>query len=350
MGRGGGGGYQPPNSYHVPPRNIITEGDRFVTFEQRPDCGISNLNNRNGRGGSSYGLDQPTGAFKQFKRPEQTPVYDPRAYKDVHYDQDAELEKLWKHISANNSGGSKPKAMTFTSKPPKFDGRDWEGYILQFNSCAVANDWDDEQSVKYLASSLTGDAVYVLAQKPVRSWSFSELCYALEERYGLTNSAFVNRSKLRRISQQKGQSIQQVADYFIDAIQDPELKRHLMQKEPGDIRSAVVIAKKFEEIQLATLPRVPRVFNAQETGNMGQGNEENNHIRELHEEITRLRLRQADLENKLSLSEARGQRNMADNFQRGQNYGQGGRGYRQNTQGGPVGAENPNWRRQGGQG
>ena len=263
--------------------------------------------------------------------------------------------------------------MTFTFKPLKFDGRDWEGYILLFNSCAVANDWDDEQSAKYLASSLTGDAVYVLAQKPVRSWSFSELCYALEERYGLTNSAFVNRSKLRRISQQKGQSMQQVADeilkkvgcsfsapprehdiiavdYFIDAIQDPELKRHLMQKEPGDIRSAVVIAKKFEEIQLATLPRVPRVFNAQETGNNGQGNEENNHIRELHEEISRPKLRQADLKNKLSLSEAREQRNMADNFQMGQNYGQGGRGYRQNTQGGPGGAENPHWRRPGGQG
>ena len=83
----------------------------------------------------------------------------------MHYDHDAELEKLWKHISANNSGGSEPKPMTFTSKPPKFDGTDWKGYILQLNSCAVANDWDDEQSVKYLASSLTGDAVYVLAQK-----------------------------------------------------------------------------------------------------------------------------------------------------------------------------------------
>ena len=120
----------------------------------------------------------------------------------------------------------------------------------------VANDWNDEESVKYLASSLTGDAVYVLAQKPVRSWSFIELCDALEERYGLTNSAFVNRSKLRRTTQKQGQSIQEVADeilklvrcsflghvrehdkiavdYFIDAIGDPELKRHLMQKEPG---------------------------------------------------------------------------------------------------------------------
>ena len=101
-------GYQPLSSYHVPPRNIIREGDRFVTFEQRPDSGISNANNKDGKGGSSYGFNQTMRAFNQFKRPEQTPVYDPRAYKDVHYDQDAELEKLWKHISANNSRGSKP--------------------------------------------------------------------------------------------------------------------------------------------------------------------------------------------------------------------------------------------------
>ena len=70
-------------------------------------------------------------------------------------------------------------------------------------------------------------------------------------------------------------------DYFIEAIQDPELKHILMQKEPSDIRSAVVIAKKFEEIQLATLHEFQR--HAQKTCTNGQGNEENNHIRELHE-------------------------------------------------------------------
>ena len=33
-------------------------------------------------------------------------------------------------------------------------------------------------------------------------------------------------------------------DYFIDAISDPDLKRHLMQNEPHDIRAAVVLVKK----------------------------------------------------------------------------------------------------------
>ena len=411
-------GYQPPSSYHVPPRNIVREGERYVTFEDKPEP------RRVGLGRSreySFRPEQHSGAFNQFKRREE-PVFDPSAYRDLYYDQDAEMEKLWKHLSANQPGGSAvyqhtpnasntpayqptPRApdvskrpMTFTSKPPKFNGSDWEGYLLQFNSCAVANDWDDEQSVKYLASSLTGDAVYVLAQKPVRAWTFTELCDALEERYGLTNSAFVNRSKLRRIAQHQGQTIQQVADeilklvrcsfsapprehdriavdYFIDAISDPDLKRHLMQNEPHDIRAAVVLAKKFEEIQLATRPRVnPRVFVTKEESDRGQASEESAKLKQLCEEINRLRARQADLENKLSQSEARARQNIyADphpNTQRGHGYNNKGKGYNPNNQGfnpnnqghhpnnqghhpnnqgGRTQSDNPNWRRQDGQ-
>ena len=39
------------------------------------------------------------------------------------------------------------------------------GIILQFSSCAVVYDWDDKQSVKYLASNLRGNDFYVLVQK-----------------------------------------------------------------------------------------------------------------------------------------------------------------------------------------
>ena len=120
-------------------------------------------------------------------------------------------------------------------------------------------------------------------KRPVRSWSLCELCYALEERYCLTNSAFVNRSKLRRISQQKEQSIQQVADeflklvrcsfsapprehdiiavdYFIDAIQDPELKRHIMQKEP--IAPSIVTSITSSEVSSIALSKTSSIVSS----------------------------------------------------------------------------------------
>ncbi len=85
-----------------------------------------------------------------------------------------------------------------------------------------------------------------------------------------------------------------------------------MQKEPGDIRAAVVLAKKFEEIQLATRPRLhnPRVFATQEDKvTSKEASKGGPNLKELYEEITKLRAKQADLENKLSRAEARAQHN-----------------------------------------
>ena len=376
-------GYRPPPRYQVPSRNVVREGERFVTFEGMPSHIDRSMECSTIAGQKPFvnNTEQfPYGQHHSDLRSNHPSTFDPYKYKDVYYNPDEEIEKLWrKHINpeSNRVGYQPRQPMTFTSKPPKFDGKDWEGYLLQFNSCVVANDWNDEQSVKYLASSLTGDAVYVLAQKPVRSWSFSELCDALEERYGLTNSAFVNRSKLRRITQKQGQSIQEVADeilklvrcsfsghvrehdkiavdYFIDAMGDPELKRHLMQKEPGDIRTAVAIGKKFEEIQLATRTRAinPRVFATNEGRGVEQpqgGVEQAAKLQSLYEEINRLRLRQADLEHRLSQRGNMAQQElMHPNM--GHHRGQAPREHpNYNHNGGRSGSNNPNWRRQNGQ-
>ena len=222
----------------------------------------------------------------------------------------------------------------------------------------MANNWDEEQCVKYLAASLTGDAVYVLQQKPLGCWRYSELCASLEERYGLTGSAFINRSKLRRFQQNPGQSYQQLADeilklvrcsfsgpaiehekiavdYFIDAVRNQEVKRHLMQKEPNDVRSAVVLAKKFEEIMLATNTTLhnPRIYAAtEEVGQMNPA-EANKppDVDALLEEVQKLRMRQAELEHRLSASENQNTFNNFNRFNyrgRGQgHYGGRGRGY-----------------------
>ena len=380
------GGYEGSNKeasasgYHAPTRSILREGEKGVTFDSLPnylrkgnslisqgDIGQSKTYERVNRGYSDY--HKHYDALGRYATP--AAVYDPRHYRDVHYDPEREIEELWrKHISpiGNDSKQSKqPRPMTFTSKPPKFSGQDWESYILQFNSCAIANDWDEEQCVKYLAASLEGDAVYVLAEKPLRVWTFRDLCNALEETYGLTNSAFVNRSKLRRIAQREGQSIQQVADeilklvrcsfagspaehnrmavgYFIDALKDDDLKRHLMQEEPDDIRRAVTSARKFQEIQSATRSRVynPRV-NMSEPMQMGMGawyNEPN--IGALQREIATLRMRQAELEHKLSDAEMRARDNIYFNSNnRNFQYNNRGNGNRGRGRGG---ADNSNWR------
>ena len=55
-------------------------------------------------------------------------------------------------------------------------------------------------------------------------------------------------------------------DYFTDAVKNQEVKRHLMQKEPNYVRSAVVLVKTFEEIMLATNTTLhnPRIYAATE--------------------------------------------------------------------------------------
>ena len=75
----------------------------------------------------------------------------------------------------------------------------------------VANDWDVEMRKKYLASSLTGDAMYVLAEKEIREWSFKELCQTLEKIW-VSKFGYIDCSSLRRFLQKPIQPLQQLAD------------------------------------------------------------------------------------------------------------------------------------------
>ena len=96
---------------------------------------------------------------------------------------------------------SHPNVMGMTGKPTRYS-----------SMFCIANDWSEDQCKKYLASSLTGDTVYVLAGKDIRSWTNSDLCRAIEEKYGVSNSQYVNRNRLCRVTQRSGQTIQQLAD------------------------------------------------------------------------------------------------------------------------------------------
>ena len=228
----------------------------------------------------------------------------------------------------------------------------------------MANEWSDEQCAKYLAACLVGDAAHTLALRDDYMWTFGELFEALDERYGQTGSQFLVRSKLRRIKQAPNQGLQSLADEivklvrvcahsqrehdrlavdsFIEALNDSEVRRHLLEDEPINIQGALRRAKRFYDIQMASRAglRNPRAFA---TENMP----DNNHA--LLAELEQLRMRQGHLEQELHAARqmnqgypnrGRGGNNLGGQDPRFQSRGPG-------DTNNPRGSDNPDWRSHG---
>ena len=259
---------------------------------------------------------------------------------------------------------SQTRSAGYTVKPSKFNGEDWEAYKLQFNSCAKANKWSEDDCGRYLAACLIGNAAYTLALKDNGDWSFKELWDALEERYGQPSSEFLVRNKLRKVRQQNNQSLQSLADEilqlvrgcsnsqwerdrlavdaFIEALSDLEVRRYLLEKEPTNIQEALKKARKFDDIKSASgVPfRNPRVFNTEQSTNQN--------VPDPYKELEELKAKQAQLEYELMMARQELSNNYHPPNNRGgfHQRGQPPRFHRgdQNNRGGYMGSENPNWR------
>ena len=84
-------------------------------------------------------------------------------------------------------------------RPPPFDGKSiWEAYRTQFSLLAELNGWTEQQKAAYLAISLRGSALTVLTNLPEEQRrDYTALSVALQNHFGNTRQAELNRAKLR---------------------------------------------------------------------------------------------------------------------------------------------------------
>jgi len=154
-------------------------------------------------------------------------------------------------------------------KPPKFDGNSsFETFLIQFDNCAEHNHWDELDKLHFLRSALTETATQILLG--TGGMSYSQLLDRLRSRYGSQEMEAKHLTELQCRRRNKGESFRELAqdirrlmlmsypnerssmsenmakEYFIAAIDDPELELKVREKEPKNIDAARNYAERLE--------------------------------------------------------------------------------------------------------
>ena len=148
-------------------------------------------------------------------------------------------------------------------RPPTFMGEgDVELFVKQFDDVAEANGWTEVQQTLHLRTQLQG-----AAQNCGRGSSKAEIVGDLRARFGLTCRQAKDR--LRTLRRGQGQSLHalcteiarlvelgfpilprpdqdaMVLDYFMQAVENKALQRHMLTVKPGTPMEAVQAAEEF---------------------------------------------------------------------------------------------------------
>ena len=170
-------------------------------------------------------------------------------------------------------------------KVQAYDGQtDIGEYLTQFNLIAEINNWSYKPKSLYLASSLTGSARSLLTElTEFQKRDFDSLVELLRTRYGTRNKAEIYRSQLKSIHKHNDQSIPELAaqvkkltrqaypdanmelteilalDYFIDSLDDSDIRLRLRECCQKSISEAETIAVRLETHKLADKQRMQNV-------------------------------------------------------------------------------------------
>ena len=153
-------------------------------------------------------------------------------------------------------------------KPEKFNGTTcFETFLVQFDNCAKFNGWHAKDKLQYLRWSLTGTAAQMLWG--TEGMSFQQLVARLRSRFGSLDmeekyqtEVQCRRRKtdetLRKLAQDirrlmmlaypgdRSQMSERLAkEYFICALDDPELELKVREKEPQSLDSALKAAQRL---------------------------------------------------------------------------------------------------------
>ena len=153
--------------------------------------------------------------------------------------------------------------------PEKFDGKkNWENYLLHFESCKVVNKWSDMEAAAYLCASLTGDAVQVLTGQG--KMSYKEVKAKLQRVFGPCNGPENYRIEFRSRKRKTGESLPELAqslhqlvlraypelpqasqeilvrDQFQETLEDAELRAAIFRQRPETLEKTVRVATEME--------------------------------------------------------------------------------------------------------
>ena len=168
------------------------------------------------------------------------------------------------------------------AKPLPYDGQfPWEAYKLQFEMLAQLNGWSETQKATYLAVSLRGSALTILANLPSEQRSeYKCLLSALDNRFGTAHQKELNRVKLRNRMRRREESLPELAedieclsrlaypdaapgmvdvlakDQLIYAIAYEDMHLRVRQNKPANLREALEHALELESYYLANKHRV----------------------------------------------------------------------------------------------
>ncbi|CAG2248643.1 unnamed protein product [Mytilus edulis] len=162
-------------------------------------------------------------------------------------------------------------------KPTKYDGTTpWMDYLAHFEMCCLVNMWSEHQKGLYLAVSLIGQAQAVLGDLPKEKRQiFSDLVYALEERFAPSCQTELYRVQFKECRQKAsetlpalGQSVRRLSnlayptaplelrdtlakEQFIDALVDSEMRLRIKQSRPKGLNDAIRLAVELEAYNTA---------------------------------------------------------------------------------------------------
>ena len=167
-------------------------------------------------------------------------------------------------------------------QPDRLDGSVcWQDYITHFEICAEINEWSDVQRATHLAVSLQGPALELLCDMPREMrHSYIQLTQHLSAWFGSQGKTDLFRTQLKSRVRRFCESLPELSqaitrlvlraypqatvelreimamDYFIDALQDGDIRLRLKQGKPTSVTEAVNMAIELEAFQLAEKNRM----------------------------------------------------------------------------------------------
>ncbi|MGH0151575.1 UNVERIFIED_CONTAM: hypothetical protein FKN15_030359 [Acipenser sinensis] len=185
-----------------------------------------------------------------------------------------DLRSLTGCLQVRNSAAEIPPWPSLRQKPPTYDGKSsWETYITQFEIVSQLNNWTEEDKGAYLATSLKGEAMNILATVATQQrCNFIALCQALALRYGVEQQVAIARMQLRARKREVGETLpgfagdlerlfriaypgsgselqeQIVTEQFIEGLDYADLRIQVKLKSPKTLREALLAALQVETV------------------------------------------------------------------------------------------------------
>jgi hypothetical protein len=166
-----------------------------------------------------------------------------------------------------------------------YDGQtSWEAYYAQFCIIAEMNGWDDMEKAAFLATSLKGTALQVLANlSNDRRQDYRALVTALASRFGTSHRTEISKVKFKNRVRQRDEGLPALAedieglarlayadapptiidtlarDQFVDSLPDDDMRLRLRQERPQTLQRALELALELESFHLANRQQKMRV-------------------------------------------------------------------------------------------